>query len=139
MPQLTPQRAAAGLAAALLTALLAGPSGCAREQGELRLADLTPDERLYVERVIVLERAKAAALLDADRGVALFDSLAVAWGDSSLESTSRLAPREPDRALAVGSLLRRVLGAEQDSLLAWPDRDRLHAPLPDPPPPAPEP
>ena len=71
----------------LAVLLLLAAVGC--EQGdEPGLADLTPGERLYVERMVVLERAKAVGLADRGQGNALLDSLAAAWGDSSLEGPS---------------------------------------------------
>jgi hypothetical protein len=99
---------------------------------ELRLGDLDEGERRYVDRVVVLERAKAVALVDRPRGAALLDSLAAAWGDSSLAETEAGVPRDPARAAALGRLLQRILVAELDSLVHAPRPDRLAAPLPDP-------
>ena len=111
--------------------LLAAAGGC--DQGEdLDLADLTPGEFLYVERMVVLERAKAVALSDREQGIALLDSLVAAWGDSALERTIAGLPGEPRRAAAVGRLLTGILLAEQDSLVNAPRPDRLAAPLPPP-------
>lgn len=100
--------------------------------GELRVDDLESGERLYVTRIVVLERAKAVALADRPAGEALLDSLAAAWGDSSLAETEAAVPDDPERAAAVGRLLRRILEAELDSLVLAPRPDRLAAPLPDP-------
>lgn len=114
-------------------------AGCDQEKSPLQLADLTPGEYLIVERMVVLERAKTAALLDRDAGEALLDSLAAAWGDSSLVETKAGAPAEPLRAEAFGDLLRRVITAEQESLLTVPGTERLTRPVPDPAPAAPPP
>jgi hypothetical protein len=123
----------AGLAWALLAV-----AGCADDPGALGLADLTPGERVVLEKLVVLERAKTAALVDRDRGEALLDSLAAAWGDSFVAATLAGAPRDAARARAVGQLYARVMRAEHDSLLAGDAFGRLRAPVPDPPPPAPE-
>ena len=124
-------------AAVLLCCLLAAtlPQGCGERDRHLGLDDLMPAERRYVERVVVLERAKAVALVDPEAGTALLDSLAEAWGDSAMADTRALAPREPRRSAAVASLLLRVLQAEEDSLVQAPRPDRLARPLPDPVPP----
>ncbi len=111
-------------------ALLAG--GCDRGQRTLQLADLTATERAYVERFVALERARAVALADPDRGDALLDSLGRAWGDSALEWTLHTLPREPRRVAGLYNLLGRVLAAESDSLVQAPLPRRLRAPLPDP-------
>lgn len=109
--------------------MLAAATGC--DHGDdLLLADLTPGETLYVERMVVLERAKAVGLADREQGIALFDSLVAAWGDSALERTIAGLPDEPRRAAAVGRLLSGILLAEQDSLVNAPRPDRLAAPLP---------
>jgi hypothetical protein len=123
----------------ILTFLLAalGPlAGCDQQESPLTVADLSEEEYLYIERIVVLERAKTAALLDRDVGDALLDSLAAAWGDSSLQETLQGAPRDPIRSAAVTALLRRILVAEQDSLKSATGSERLHLPLPEP---APEP
>jgi len=120
------------LLAVALGALLA--AGCADRPDSLRLADLTEGERLYLERLVVLERARTAALLDRPRGEALLDSLAAAWGDSVVHRTVAGAPSNPARARLFGLLIGRVVRAEQDSLLAGDPFARLRAPLPDPPP-----
>ena len=115
-----------------------GVAGCGTDD-EIRLGDLESGERIYVTRVVVLERAKAVALVDRPVGEALLDSLAAAWGDDSLAETEAVVPGDPARAAAVGRLLRRILEAELDSLVLAPRPDRLAAPLPDPEPPAPPP
>lgn len=116
----------------MAAALLLVCAGCEKDTPPLRLDDLNGGEYVYVERMVLLERAKTAALLDRDVGAALLDSLASAWGDSSLQATLTGAPGGPVRAAAVSTLLRRVLSAEQDSLLVIPGQDRMHSPLPDP-------
>ncbi|MCP4574279.1 MAG: hypothetical protein GY838_18105 [bacterium] len=118
------------LAVAVLTA-------CDSAQ-DLHLDDLAPGEFTYVSRIVVLERAKAVALDDRPTGEALLDSLAAAWGDSSLAETAAGVPDDPARAAAVGRLLERILTAELDSLVLAPRPDRLGAPLPDPELPTPE-
>lgn len=121
-------------------ALLAQLAGCsAEEPADLTLADLTDGERLYVTRLVVLERAKAVALVDRPTGDALLDSLAQAWGDSARSETEAGVPGDPLRAAQVATLLTRVLEAELDSLLAEPVPRRLAAPLPEPATPAVEP
>ena len=122
-----------GLVLGLLTWLVCGLiAGCEEDTTPLQLADLTADEHLYLERVVQLERAKAVALVDRETGLALLDSLAADWGDSSLAETKTLVPSEPKRSAAVADLLLRILAAENDSLLHAPRPDRLAAPLPDP-------
>jgi len=121
-----------------LCLVAAGVAGCGTGE-EIRLGDLEPGERMYVTRVVVLERAKAVALVDRSLGEALLDSLAATWGDDSLAETEAVVPEDPARAAAVGRLLRRILEAELDSLVLAPRPDRLAAPLPDPAPPAPPP
>ncbi len=127
------------LTALLALVLVGNLSGCQREPEALQLRDLTQDERLYIERFVVLERTRAIALLNAELGAALVDSLAAAWGDSSLAQTQQWVPREPARAAAVQDLLLRILDAERDSLVQVPEPRRLTAPLPDPPPTSPAP
>lgn len=123
----------------LLSSLIAA-TGCEKDQEPLTLDDLSGDEYVVVERMVVLERAKAVALLDRASGEAILDSLAVAWGDSSLEMTILGAPRDPVRAEAVATLLRRIMEAEQESLKTSSGLERLTNPLLDPPPvPEPEP
>jgi hypothetical protein len=114
-------------AAALLT-------GCQNEAKTLQLADLTPAEHRYVERFVVLERARAVAMVDAPSGLALLDSLAVAWGPGSMTETGKDLPQRPQRISALHDLLARILEAESDSLLQAPLPRRLGAALPDPPP-----
>ena len=125
-------------AACLSAAVACGTAGCERSDRPLDLADLDPAEARYVQRVVVLERAKAFALTDRAAGDALLDSLAVAWGDSALDATASGIPREPQRAAAVAHLIKRILDAERDSLVYAPRADRLTAPLPVPAPPGKE-
>lgn len=124
----------------LLLAGLAAATGCENEDAPLALADLSGAEFVFVERMVLLERAKAAALEDRPNGDVLLDSLAVAWGDSSLAFTLAGAPQDPIRSEAVGALLRRVIQAEQESLLTTSGFDRWLLPLPEPEPePVPDP
>ncbi len=124
----------------LLLPILIPATGCDKNDAPLALSDLSGDEFIFVERMVILERAKTAALLDREAGDAILDSLFVAWGDSSFPLTQVGAPRDPVRSEAVGTLLRRVLGAEQESLLTSTGLDRLNQPLPEPlPEPKPEP
>jgi len=115
-----------------LLPVLSPVAGCEKNDAPLALSDLSGDEFVYVERMIILERAKTAALLDRETGDALLDSLAVAWGDSSFPLTLLGAPRDPLRAEAVGILLRRILTAEQESLLTSNGLERMNQPLPEP-------
>lgn len=125
---------ATGLAlAALIPTLLLG--ACQQTEKALQLADLTPEEHTYIERIVVLERAKAVALTDRDLGNTLLDSLSVAWGDSIEARTAALAPKKPLRCQAVHDLLKRIIVAEKDSLLLAPSPERLAQPLIDPAPP----
>lgn len=121
-----------------LVPCLIGTTGCEKNDAPLALADLSGAEYVFVERMVLLERAKAAALLDREAGEALLDSMAAAWGDSSLAFTLAGAPRDPLRSEAVVTLLRRVMEAEQESLLTSSGLDRLEMPLPDPLPDPPE-
>ena len=122
----------------LLLPLLLALSACDREgPTEIRLADLDEGEYRYVSRLVILERAKAVALVDRPTGNALLDSLSTAWGDSARAETIAGVPSDPRRAQQVGRLLGRILEAELDSLLFSPRPDRLSAPLPDPDPRAP--
>nr|MEE4267892.1 hypothetical protein [Candidatus Krumholzibacteria bacterium] len=98
----------------------------------LTLEDLTPDEYLYIQRFVTLERAKAVAVVDRPTGDALLDSLATAWGDSAQRDTEALAPGDPRRAKLVHQLLFDILDTEVDSLVNAPRPDRLHQPLPRP-------
>lgn len=126
-------RGAAPPALAAVAALLAlFAPGCGQRDKPLQLPDLSYSERLYVERFVTLERARAVALVDVDRGQALLDSLGRAWGDSALEWTLGTLPRDPRRVAGLYNLLSRILVAESDSLLHAPKARRLAAPLPDP-------
>ena len=116
----------------VLVPVLMQLTSCERNDAPLALSDLSGDEFVFVERMVILERAKTAALLDRQTGDAILDSLAVAWGDSSFPLTLLGAPRDPVRSEAVGTLLRRVLEAEQESLLTSSGLDRLDLPLPEP-------
>lgn len=130
-----PHAAKATLAVA--TALIVLGAGCGEDKSPLAVDQLTPGELTYVTRVVTLERAKAVTLVDRPAGNALLDSLAAAWGDSSLEKTRAGLPTDPLRARLVNELLERLLVAEQDSLIQAPRSDRLRAPLPQPLPPNP--
>ncbi|MBC8424501.1 hypothetical protein H8E07_10290 [bacterium] len=122
-----------------LLALLA-LAGCRDGNDALRLADLEPAEERYITRFVILERARAVALVDRAAGDALLDSLAASWGDSALVETLAALPDTPRRQAQIHALLEAILTAEEDSLLAAPAARRLHAPLSDPPPaPLPEP
>jgi hypothetical protein len=114
-------------------ALAALLGGCGRSEPNLTLDDLTSAESLFIQRFVVLERARAVALVDPRSGNALLDSLANIWGDSALTAPQRGFPVDPLRAAAVHDLLKRILLAEQDSLVYAPHPRRLAAPLPDPP------
>jgi hypothetical protein len=116
----------------LLLAGIASAAGCEKNDAPLAIADLSGAEYVFVERMVLLERAKAAALVDRANGDVLLDSLAAAWGDSSLALTQAGAPRDPLRSEAVGALLRRVIQAEQESLLTSSGFDRWLLPLPEP-------
>lgn len=111
-------------------------AACSSEETPLSEQDLTPAERTYVQRLVTLERAKAVALNDRDRGGALLDSLSAAWGDSALPETRALVPADPTRSRLLYDYLLQVLIAEKDSLMDAPREDRLSAPLPVPPAPA---
>jgi hypothetical protein len=114
--------------------LLAGClPACHSSEKTLQLKDLTPAERRYIVRFVTLERARAVAMVNRERGQALLESLATAWGDSSLAETERGLSSRPRRAAAVQDLLVRILDAERDSLLHAPEARRLTAPLPEPP------
>jgi len=123
----------------LLLACLLLAAGCEKNDPPLTLDDLSGGEFVFVERMVILERAKTVALMDRPAGDALLDSLAADWGDSSLSLTLAGAPDDPLRAEAVASLLRRVLAAEQDSLRISSGWERLTRPLPVPAPEPPEP
>ncbi len=123
------------LPATLLTGLaLTGLfiSGCDKSEEGLHLEDLSRDEYTFIERMVVLERTKAVALMDKETGFALLDSLAMAWGDSALVRTREMAENSPLRSAAVGELLGRILESERDSLLHAPHADRIGLPLSDP-------
>lgn len=121
-----------GLRSILLPAVLLAAAGCEDSDRSLRPRDLNRAETAYVERILVLERVRAILLVDAERGLALGDSLAAAWGDSALPQTVALAPTDPSRAEQVHELLLRLLAAEHDSLLARDGRRPLDAPWPAP-------
>lgn len=106
--------------------------GCGSDVAEIDLADLTVNERLYVERYVVLERARAFALAEPTQGAALLDSLGVAWGDSADAEALHALPTDPSRVYLIQDLVRRVLLAESDSLVFAPRADRLSEPLPQP-------
>jgi len=114
----------------LVAAMLLLSAGCGGKEQDLRVDQLTPGELTYVTRIVTLERAKAVTLVDRTTGDALLDSLAAAWGDSSLERTLAGMTTDPVRARQVNELLQRLLTAEQDSLVKAPRPDRLQAPLP---------
>ena len=108
-------------------------SSCTQDDSApLALDDLDAAEKRFVTRFVVLERARAVALVDATVGPALLDSLAAEWGDSSGVELQRGLPADPRRLAAVHDLLARILTAEQDSLIKAPRPDRLGAPLPHP-------
>lgn len=121
-----------GLLGAVLCSLLWSVGGCRETTRPLTLSRLSPTERLYVERVVAAERAKAVALVSRDVGEALLDSLAAAWGDSAVSETVRGLSGSPSRAIAFNDFLLQVVRAEQDSLLQLPGRNRLQLPLPPP-------
>ena len=114
----------------LIPVLLLG--ACEQSEKTLQLPDLTQEEHTYIERLVVLERAKAIALNDREKGSAVLDSLSQAWGDSVESETAAIAPAEPIRSRAVHDLLKRIIAAEHDSLLLAPTIERLSVPLPDP-------
>ncbi len=114
-----------------ISALILG--ACDRPEKDLMLADLTHEEHAYIERFVILERAKAVALNDRDLGNTILDSLSQAWGDSIESETAALAPVKPLRSKAVHELLKRIIIAEKDSLMQVPLPRRLSLPLSDPP------
>ncbi len=124
-----------GATSLALTMLIPALFLCACDQSEntLQLADLTPEEYTYIERIVVLELAKAVALNDRILGGAILDSLSLAWGDSIEARTAALAPVDPVRSVAVHDLLKRIILAEKDSLLLAPSPERVAVPLHDPP------
>jgi hypothetical protein len=107
-------------------------SSCDSSDNSLKLEDLTENEYVFIQRMVILERTKAVALIDKETGITLLDSLAVAWGDSALERTREMAENSPLRSAAVGELLSRILEAERDSLIHAPRPDRIGLPLSDP-------
>jgi hypothetical protein len=117
---------------AVVAVLIVALTGCLRGDPDVDLASLTPGERLYIERSVNLERARAVALVDRARGDALLDSLAAAWGDSARRDVLAGLPGDPVRATAVHRLLLDVIAAEQETLLAAPGVERLGLPLPVP-------
>jgi len=116
----------------ILACLFLSASGCNDESKSLQLADLTPEEREYVTCFVTLERARAVTLVDRVTGETLLDSLAVAWGDSSLDNLKNAISLDTDRTAGLHDLLSRILKAEEDSLLQAPVARRLTADLPDP-------
>lgn len=120
--------------ACALALLLLAAGGCRDESRPLRLGDLSLAERLYVERFVVLERARAVALVDAAAGDAVLDSLAAAWGDSALSEARAALPDDAERQAALHDLVAGILDAEEDSLVLAPYARRLAAPVVDPPP-----
>lgn len=125
----------------LLAGLLIVTSiGCeGQEDRRLALSDLTPAEREFVTRFVVLERARAVALADPAAGTVLLDSLAAAWGDSAQARARAVLRHDPQRAAEVYELLSRLLAAEADSLAVAPRARPIGAPLPTPAPPPPRP
>ncbi|MBC8423209.1 hypothetical protein H8E07_03720 [bacterium] len=118
----------------ILCPVLLLSSGCRSDNARpLRLDDLTPAEHRFVTRFIVLERARAVALMDRETGEALFDSLAAAWGDSALAQARADQPEDTKRQAALQTLIASILDAEEDSLVLAPEARRLGAPLLDPP------
>jgi hypothetical protein len=113
------------LAVGLLTA-------CQGEDRSLGLEDLAPAERTFVERYIVLERARAVTLAEPALGAALLDSLAAAWGDSAADNARATLSSDAERARRLYDLVERLLEAEADSLVFAPAPRRLDDPLPDP-------
>jgi len=114
----------------LISTLLLG--ACDQPEKPLKLADLTISEHTYIERIVVLERAKAVVLADRELGNTILDSLSLAWGDSAEAKTAALAPVDPIRSQALHELLKQIILAERDSLLQNPSPLRLAAPLVDP-------
>ncbi len=124
--------AAPACAAIAILAFLAALCGCDHRPRPLSPRELDANETTYVTRVVVLERVKAAMLVDARRGATLGDSLVVTWGDSAQARTLAMAPDDPTRAARVHDLLLRLLAAEHDSLLRHGGLRPLDAPLPVP-------
>ena len=115
-----------------LCVALALCAGCEQAVPDLDLDSLNAGERLYFERVVAVERSRSVALVDRERGNALLDSLAAAWGDSIVPDVLAGLAGDPVRSEALHTLLARVVAAEHDSLLWAPGADRLALPLPDP-------
>jgi len=107
-------------------------AGCGKKPDELRVHDLNAGERQYVERFLILERARAVAMADPVCGTALLDSLAVAWGDTAASVAEAALSRDPRRVALLHDLVRRLLEAEADSLIHAPHPRRLTAPWPQP-------
>ncbi len=89
------------LAVGLLTA-------CQGEDRSLGLEDLAPAERTFVERYIVLERARAVTLAEPALGAALLDSLAAAWGDSADDDARATLSSDAERARRLYDLVERL-------------------------------
>jgi len=122
------------LNAILCPVLLMSGGGCRNDNARpLRLDDLSPEEHRFVTRFVVLERARAVALVDRETGDALLDSLAAAWGDSALAQARADQPDDTKRQAALQTLVASILDAEEDSLVLAPEARRLGAPLLDPP------
>jgi len=122
------------LNAILCPVLLMSGGGCRNDNTRpLRLDDLSPEEHRFVTRFVVLERARAVALVDRETGDALLDSLAAAWGDSALAQARADQPDDTKRQAALQTLVASILDAEEDSLVLAPEARRLGAPLLDPP------
>jgi hypothetical protein len=116
--------------------LLVLSGGCEQAPENLALADLSAAERQFVERYVVLERARAVSLADPTTGVTILDSLASAWSDTADLVAERSLSTDPSRAAAVMDLVSRLLEAEADSLVHAPLPRRLSDPLPRPVPPS---
>ncbi len=120
------------LATLAVPAALLCLGACSSQDEPLTWQDLDGPERTYVQRLVVLERAKALALADREYGSVVLDSLQAAWGDSALAETRAGVPDDPARSRLVHDYLLRVLVAEKDSLMEAPFERRLAAPLPEP-------
>jgi ribosomal 50S subunit-associated protein YjgA (DUF615 family) len=126
----TTRRPLAAIALLVVGGALLG--ACQEKPLVLTLDDLTPAERSYVRRFVILERARAVALAQPARGDSLLDSLAVAWGPDALSNQLASLSRNPRRLAALEDLLARILAAERDSLVQAPLPRRLAQPLPRP-------
>ena len=71
--------------------------GCGEDSVELVWEDLDAQEQTYVRRFVVLERARAVSFADLERGTALLDSLAIAWGDTLAPTPETGLPDDPHR------------------------------------------